>query len=186
MTNLHSEYMIVGRILAPFILRRVKLQVADQLVPKQHKLLLVEPTAAQQQQYQKVLQDYKDRKCSNTAQYRTHIFSQLRKVANHPLLARHHFTDEIIEKCIPKWMRVCTSTCCIHPPALCLVYLLSDPTVAVPCILVACEARQRACCVQMGMFGGGATEKLIRKEVSLCRALIDLAHLSYINNSQDL
>ena len=157
--------------------------MADQLVPKQHKLLLVEPTAAQQQQYQKVLQDYKDRKCSNTAQYRTHIFSQLRKVANHPLLARHHFTDEIIEKCIPKWMRVCAFACCIHPPVPCI---LVAPTVAVPCILVACEARQRAWCVQMGMFGGGATVKLIRKEVSLCTALVDLAHLSYINNSQDL
>ena len=94
----------VRRILEPFVLRRLKETVAKQLAPKTQVKEVIEMPAGQAETY-KIAVDRIRREASEgksksakgigLAQSRLKaIFVHLRKVANHPLLVRHRYTDQ--------------------------------------------------------------------------------------------
>ena len=80
----------VQRIMAPFILRRLKSEVLGQLTPKTEKVEELPMVPNQQKIYEKVIASYKARKEGGKLNKKDfeHIFTELRKVANHPLLSR--------------------------------------------------------------------------------------------------
>ncbi|KAK9836737.1 hypothetical protein WJX74_007100 [Apatococcus lobatus] len=99
------------RMLEPFMLRRLKEDVATQLVPKQQKLALLALTESQAQLYQEAIAAFrrdllssdKSRKGGKPVQKLLrkagktaigNIFSHLRKIVQHPLLIRRMYTDE--------------------------------------------------------------------------------------------
>ena len=94
----------VRRILEPFVLRRLKETVAKQLAPKTQVKEVIEMPEGQAETY-KIAVDRirrealegksKSAKGIGLAQSRLKaIFVHLRKVANHPLLVRHRYTDQ--------------------------------------------------------------------------------------------
>jgi len=102
----------VRRILEPFVLRRLKETVATQLAPKTQVKEVITMTEGQAATY-KVAVDRIRREASEgkstsngvglTQSRVKAIFVHLRKVANHPLLVRHRYTDqdlsEIVDVC---------------------------------------------------------------------------------------
>lgn len=101
------------RLLEPFILRRIKSDVAKQLTPKSYKLEKVSMASKQQQLYQLYVKQARSQIsfCDNLGEESTavenilqqskrdinHIFSHLRKLSNHPLLIRSLFTNEDVQ-----------------------------------------------------------------------------------------
>lgn len=120
------------KLLAPFVLRRLKSEVADQLVTKSHRLEKVEMTSSQAELYHQTVNNMKaelmaasskgkrgkksevDGAVSSGVSSRmlqklgakriNNIFTELRKIAQHPLLTRSLYTEEqmedIIERCV--------------------------------------------------------------------------------------
>ena len=83
----------VKRIIAPFVLRRLKSEVLGQLVPKAERTERLPLLAAQQTTYETVIREYAEKKEKRQqllggAKQLEHVFTELRKVANHPLLTR--------------------------------------------------------------------------------------------------
>jgi len=86
-------------ILAPFVLRRLKMQVLGELVPKEDQTNLVPMTEGQAASYQKAIDDHKNNKASVIRRRSKHIFTELRKMANHPLLCRTRYVDpDVVHK----------------------------------------------------------------------------------------
>jgi hypothetical protein len=90
--SLEAKQDKVQRIMAPLILRRLKSEVLGQLTPKTEKMEELPMLPAQRQIYEKVIAEYKARKAAGGASLKKkdfeHIFTELRKIANHPLLSR--------------------------------------------------------------------------------------------------
>ncbi|KAK9864166.1 hypothetical protein WJX84_000212 [Apatococcus fuscideae] len=101
--------------LEPFILRRLKEDVAKQLVPKQHELSLLALTGSQCQLYNEAVAAFrKDLLKSDAAKKAakpvqtllkkvgksriSNVFTHLRKIVQHPLLIRRIFTDDRLSK----------------------------------------------------------------------------------------
>lgn len=82
-------------IMKPFILRRLKKDVLDFLPQKIEKLEKIKLLPSQKQQYQDLVNEYKNIDATNDAYMGrgTTIMMDMRKLANHPLLLRFHFTD---------------------------------------------------------------------------------------------
>ena len=87
----------IRHILAPLVLRRLKSDVLEQLMPKTHRLENVQMLPAQKALYNGIVaqaraerSEGKTLASGNAKRY----FTILRKAANHPLLLRSHFTDE--------------------------------------------------------------------------------------------
>ncbi|XP_017005668.2 SWI/SNF-related matrix-associated actin-dependent regulator of chromatin subfamily A containing DEAD/H box 1 homolog [Drosophila takahashii] len=84
------------RIMKPFVLRRLKKDVLKNL-PK--KLSLVEKVSMSTQQkhyYHELVEYYSNNKgevCSSSERAGIAIMMEMRRIANHPLLMRHYFTD---------------------------------------------------------------------------------------------
>lgn len=78
---------------AAFILRRLKADVLQQLSKKVETVkLLPLKEGRQRNAYNKLVEDYKERKAQKlSASDISNIFSHLRKAANHPLLVRDYF-----------------------------------------------------------------------------------------------
>jgi len=101
------------RLLEPFILRRIKSDVAKQLTPKSYKLEKVTMATKQQQLYHLYVKQARSqmslgsnaeeegKALENILQQSrkdiNHIFSHLRKLSNHPLLIRSLFSDEDVQ-----------------------------------------------------------------------------------------
>lgn len=91
-------------ILQPFVLRRVKADVLKDLPPKVEETIMVDLTDQQKMFYYEIQDRVRSR--LNVAQNgedasKTQLkneFMQLRKVANHPLLHRNHYTPDILRK----------------------------------------------------------------------------------------
>ncbi|XP_057688459.1 SWI/SNF-related matrix-associated actin-dependent regulator of chromatin subfamily A containing DEAD/H box 1A isoform X2 [Corythoichthys intestinalis] len=81
------------RIMKPFILRRVKNEVLQQLPDKKEKVEYCSMSEKQQVLYHTLL---KNLKASTTGENRQmcNVVMQLRKMANHPLLHRQYYTTE--------------------------------------------------------------------------------------------
>ncbi|XP_028794372.1 protein CHROMATIN REMODELING 19 [Neltuma alba] len=104
---------LVGRmksILGPFILRRLKSDVMQQLVPKIQRVEYVVMEVQQENSYKEAIQEYRAisqarmAKCSGPNSNNilevlprrqiNNYFVQFRKIANHPLLIRRIYSDE--------------------------------------------------------------------------------------------
>ncbi|KAF7809564.1 protein CHROMATIN REMODELING 19 [Senna tora] len=102
---------LVGRmksILGPFILRRLKSDVMQQLVPKIQRVEYVVMEMQQEHAYKEAIEEYRAisqarmAKCSNSnnvlellpRRQINNYFVQFRKIANHPLLVRRIYSDE--------------------------------------------------------------------------------------------
>ncbi|EDX04414.1 SWI/SNF-related matrix-associated actin-dependent regulator of chromatin subfamily A containing DEAD/H box 1 homolog [Drosophila simulans] len=84
------------RIMKPFVLRRLKKDVLKNL-PKKLSLVEKVPMSSQQKIYYHELVDYysnnKGEVCSSSERAGIAIMMEMRRIANHPLLMRHYFTD---------------------------------------------------------------------------------------------
>jgi len=90
----------VRQVLDPFVLRRVKETVLKDLAPKQERVVLLEPTKVQSKLYNATarLASRKIRKSKQSSEralrkVRIHMFTELRKMSNHPLLLRRRYED---------------------------------------------------------------------------------------------
>ncbi|KAL2557686.1 Protein CHROMATIN REMODELING 19 [Forsythia ovata] len=97
-------------ILGPFILRRLKSNVMQQLVPKMHMIEYVHMERAQEDAYKEAIENYRAASETRIAKSSgmnsnsvasvlpgrqiSNYFLQFRKIANHPLLVRRIFTDD--------------------------------------------------------------------------------------------
>ncbi|XP_041354213.1 SWI/SNF-related matrix-associated actin-dependent regulator of chromatin subfamily A containing DEAD/H box 1-like [Gigantopelta aegis] len=84
------------RIMQPFVLRRLKSEVMEQLPKKVERMESVVMIPAQQALYDSLLVKFSEQLEENGNEMKTGgmaMFMQLRKVANHPLLIRNLYTD---------------------------------------------------------------------------------------------
>lgn len=82
-------------LLEPFCLRRVKDTVLKEIGPKHDSTLLIGLPGGQRNAYDALVESYRHDRRLRSA---THAFTQLRKAANHPLLLRRHYTDEMMRE----------------------------------------------------------------------------------------
>ncbi|KAG6713549.1 hypothetical protein I3842_05G158900 [Carya illinoinensis] len=104
---------LIGRmksILGPFILRRLKSDVMQQLVPKIQRVEYVVMEKQQEDAYMEAIEEYRATSRAHIAKSSeinsnnlfgvlprrqiSNYFVQFRKIANHPLLVRHIYSDE--------------------------------------------------------------------------------------------
>ncbi|RMZ56744.1 hypothetical protein APUTEX25_002833, partial [Auxenochlorella protothecoides] len=103
-------------LLGPFVLRRLKTEVKSQLTEKAHKSEFIPMAPEQQALYEAAVAAYRrqlsaraisadagaagiEKWCKSVgARKISHIFSHLRKIAQHPLLVRHHYDDARVEE----------------------------------------------------------------------------------------
>ncbi|XP_058183492.1 protein CHROMATIN REMODELING 19 [Rhododendron vialii] len=87
-------------IMGPFILRRLKADVMEQLVPKIQEVKYVEMVKQQDDAYKEAVEECRARTQTNNGtstlpqRQISNYFVQFRKIANHPLLVRRMYTDE--------------------------------------------------------------------------------------------
>ncbi|XP_072351423.1 SWI/SNF-related matrix-associated actin-dependent regulator of chromatin subfamily A containing DEAD/H box 1-like [Scyliorhinus torazame] len=86
------------KIMKPFILRRVKSEVLQQLPPKQDRKELCPMSDKQEQAYTALYKKLKKSINSNEKNELCNVMMQLRKMANHPLLHRQYYTAEKLRK----------------------------------------------------------------------------------------
>lgn len=93
-----QAYIKLKQLLAPFVLRRRKDDVLPQwLPPKKRSIEWVPFDEKTRVVYESILSNHLASK-SNSLKVQNHIFTSLRKAANHPLLLRtRHTEDETIE-----------------------------------------------------------------------------------------
>jgi SWI/SNF-related matrix-associated actin-dependent regulator 1 of chromatin subfamily A len=113
----------IKAILGPFVLRRVKSDVMKQLVAKTHEVVSVDMLEDQAAAYKEAVTQYralamaarssKASKATSTnildclaRRQVSNIFTQLRKLGNHPLLIRRIFTDETVRKLARKYHKM--------------------------------------------------------------------------------
>jgi SWI/SNF-related matrix-associated actin-dependent regulator 1 of chromatin subfamily A len=107
------------QLLGPFVLRRLKTEVAGQLTEKKHTTEFIDMTKEQEHIYEVSLKNYRAQLAENNktisalaeegqgavekfmknlgSKKINHMFTHLRKVAQHPLLVRHHYDDAKVE-----------------------------------------------------------------------------------------
>ncbi|CAM0903332.1 unnamed protein product [Alopecurus aequalis] len=94
----------IKSILGPFILRRLKSDVMQQLVPKMQHVNFVSMASEQCKAYNGALNDYRaifqarTDKISIPKRQISNYFMQLRKIANHPLLIRRIYSDKDVDR----------------------------------------------------------------------------------------
>ncbi|XP_078064934.1 SWI/SNF-related matrix-associated actin-dependent regulator of chromatin subfamily A containing DEAD/H box 1-like isoform X2 [Mustelus asterias] len=86
------------KIMKPFILRRVKSEVLQQLPPKQDRTEICSMSDKQEQAYSALYKKLKKSINSNEKNELCNVMMQLRKMANHPLLHRQYYTAEKLRK----------------------------------------------------------------------------------------
>eukprot|EP00466_Bigelowiella_natans_P003232 jgi/Bigna1/52951/estExt_Genewise1Plus.C_130170 len=85
---------VFRRLLEPFCLRRVKTHVLKEMSPKKDLIFKLCLAEKQRAAYDTVVSDYKN----SYKRRQTHIFTELRKAANHPLLLRQHYNDSMLSE----------------------------------------------------------------------------------------
>lgn len=111
------------QLLGPFVLRRLKTEVAGQLTKKKHATEFIEMTEEQKALYQASLESMRSQIASKVsdkvvsdsseggmekfmrsigAKKINHMFTHLRKIAQHPLLIRHNYEDSEVEEIAKK------------------------------------------------------------------------------------
>ncbi|KAJ8923061.1 hypothetical protein NQ315_001610 [Exocentrus adspersus] len=87
------------RIMKPFVLRRLKCDVLQDLPKKVDHIITVPLAPSQQEQYQQLIASYKNINENGENSYNgMSIMTDLRKLSNHPLLMRYHYTlDQLRE-----------------------------------------------------------------------------------------
>ncbi|NXA36461.1 SMRCD regulator, partial [Eudromia elegans] len=87
------------QIIKPFILRRVKDEVLKQLPPKRDVIELCDMSEKQEHMYCDLVNKLKKTiKTNEKNSDMGNAMMQLRKMANHPLLHRHYYTDDKLRK----------------------------------------------------------------------------------------
>ncbi|XP_067902102.1 SWI/SNF-related matrix-associated actin-dependent regulator of chromatin subfamily A containing DEAD/H box 1-like [Heterodontus francisci] len=86
------------KIMKPFILRRVKREVLQQLPPKQDRIEICSMSDKQEQAYTALYKRLKKSINNNEKNELCNVMMQLRKMANHPLLHRQYYTAEKLRK----------------------------------------------------------------------------------------
>ncbi|KQJ84074.1 protein CHROMATIN REMODELING 19 [Brachypodium distachyon] len=110
----HELILHIKSILGPFILRRLKSDVMQQLVPKTQHVNFVSMGSEQYKAYKDATEDYRAvcqaRSAKSSVQLSNNLsglipkrqisnyFMQLRKIANHPLLIRRIYSDKDVER----------------------------------------------------------------------------------------
>lgn len=110
----HELISRIKSILGPFILRRLKSDVMQQLVPKMQHVNFVSMGSEQSKAYNGALNDYRAivdaRTAKSSVQFPKNVvglipkrqisnyFMQLRKIANHPLLIRRIYSDKDVDR----------------------------------------------------------------------------------------
>ncbi|EDW03556.1 SWI/SNF-related matrix-associated actin-dependent regulator of chromatin subfamily A containing DEAD/H box 1 homolog [Drosophila grimshawi] len=85
------------RIMKPFVLRRLKKDVLNNLPKKTSYVEKVAMSASQKQYYNDLVEYYSNNKgeiCGSSERAGVAIMMEMRRMANHPLLMRHYFSDE--------------------------------------------------------------------------------------------
>lgn len=95
------------RIMKPFVLRRLKLDVLKDLPPKTDTKLMIPMSDDQETKYQELVAHFQEigMRADSGAYNGMSMMTDLRKLANHPLLQRYHYTDATIKtiaKCLAK------------------------------------------------------------------------------------
>uniref|UniRef100_A0ACD5UUC2 Uncharacterized protein n=1 Tax=Avena sativa TaxID=4498 RepID=A0ACD5UUC2_AVESA len=94
----------IKSILGPFILRRLKSDVMQQLVAKTQHVKFVSMGSEQRKAYNDALNDYRaisearSEKSKIPKRQISNYFMQLRKIANHPLLIRRVYSDKDVDR----------------------------------------------------------------------------------------
>uniref|UniRef100_A0A4W3I7L9 SNF2 related chromatin remodeling ATPase with DExD box 1b n=1 Tax=Callorhinchus milii TaxID=7868 RepID=A0A4W3I7L9_CALMI len=86
------------KIMKPFILRRLKSEVLQQLPPKQDRLEICSMSEKQGQAYTALFKKLKRSINRNEKSDLCNVMMQLRKMANHPLLHRQYYTADKLRK----------------------------------------------------------------------------------------
>ncbi|KAA6428197.1 MAG: SNF2 family DNA-dependent ATPase [Trebouxia sp. A1-2] len=98
-------------VLGPFVLRRLKSEVASQLTAKQQHERVVEMTRQQTKMYHKAVQHLRAKIGANDKEGQAvvkqlgkqqvdSLFTHLRKIAQHPLLVRNLFSDAQVQRLV--------------------------------------------------------------------------------------
>lgn len=82
----------------PFILRRLKKDVLSFLPKKTEKIIKIQLLPEQKEQYQHLIEEYKNIDGEEWTGRGTTIMMDMRKLANHPLLLRFYFTDDKVRE----------------------------------------------------------------------------------------
>ncbi|CAK9167510.1 unnamed protein product [Ilex paraguariensis] len=95
-------------MMGPFILRRLKSDVMQQLVPKIQRVEYVHMEKQQEDAYKEAIEEYRAASRARIGEFSNSIvlprrqisnfFVQFRKIANHPLLVRRIYTDEDVTR----------------------------------------------------------------------------------------
>jgi SWI/SNF-related matrix-associated actin-dependent regulator 1 of chromatin subfamily A len=85
------------KIMKPFFLRRLKKDVLSFLPKKTEHVYKVEMLDSQREKYLALVENYKTEARSSMQVSGIGIMSDMRKLANHPLLLRYYFTDEDVK-----------------------------------------------------------------------------------------
>jgi SWI/SNF-related matrix-associated actin-dependent regulator of chromatin subfamily A containing DEAD/H box 1 len=98
-TDDHTAYTKLKQLFSPFVLRRRKEDVLSQILPpKIQKVEFVPMSATARVAYDAAIAQHVQNKLNDTRIGAAHLFTQLRKAANHPLLLRSRYTSESEKK----------------------------------------------------------------------------------------
>lgn len=89
------------QIMRPFVLRRLKSEVLSQLPQKLEEVEYCTMTPDQQELYDRLIKSFNTQISASGEEgsvTRSAMLMQLRKAANHPLLHRFHYTDELLQE----------------------------------------------------------------------------------------
>ncbi|RZF34532.1 hypothetical protein LSTR_LSTR013246 [Laodelphax striatellus] len=86
------------KVMMPFILRRLKADVLQDLPSKTSTVLECPMLESQEAQYKELLQDAKDNAAKEESYCNMSVMTQLRRLANHPLCMRYIITDTQVEQ----------------------------------------------------------------------------------------
>ena len=103
-----SAYSKLKQLFAPFVLRRKKQDVLSQILPpKIYQVERVDLDERARKVYDEIIADHLKAKKNKTARATDHLFTALRKAANHPLLLRSRYkTPEEMDH-MAEWFHKC-------------------------------------------------------------------------------
>lgn len=87
------------RIMKPFVLRRLKCDVLQDLPKKTDHVVEVAMAPTQKEQYANLIKSFQDASAKTGTSYNgVTMMSDLRKLSNHPLLMKHHYDMEQLKE----------------------------------------------------------------------------------------
>ncbi|KAK3091472.1 hypothetical protein FSP39_020046 [Pinctada imbricata] len=99
-----ERIMHAKRIMKPFVLRRLKSEVQKQLPQKTEVIEYCELLPDQREVYDRLVANFSAAIADDSVRETrgASMLMQLRKAANHPLLIRNHFSDDVLQKMAKK------------------------------------------------------------------------------------